>query len=197
MTEKTKKTPKPKLRVREDVESVDRMAEIENVETDPFPEEDEPVERAEYSTSVVSSDDPTEYKKKCIATIIGRYSVRDLLGLTHTIYGGETLDLSCVIDKLAKGEFNVADESAETRNLHMNMNGDLLPHFIDCVRMQGLEMDEGIAMRYDILHDGWDLREPKVRKLHKIKRLVLMYADGDEDLMSALTDIEWLYADKI
>ena len=77
----------------------------------------------------------------------------------------------------------------------MSICGDLLPTFINCVRTQGIDMDEETAGQYDILHDSWDLRSPETRKLQKLKKLIYSAAHDDPDLLSAIPDIERLYGD--
>lgn len=106
---------------------------------------------------------------------------------------GTGLSLSEIVDLLTDGRFDPSGEDPVARQVHMQLNGDLTPSFIECVTAQAIDMDEETASRYDILHDSWDLRNPKVRRLGKLKNLIFRFGEEDQDLFDALSDLEAAY----
>lgn len=167
--------------------------EADQEEDAPYPEEEpEP----QYETTFLMQGNPRDLKRECLRNALGGYSPVELSGLIETIEGGQNKVLSEIIDALVDGHFDPSLESTSARDIHRSLSADLLPSFIDCVRMQGFEMDENTASHYDILHDNWDLRTPEVRKLHKLKRLILTFGKDDEDLLATISDLEDLYGEK-
>ena len=163
---------------------------------DPYPEMGQEFQQGTFETSFIAQANPRDMKRDCLKVVLENYTPYELMGLVQTVEGGETKTVSEIIDCLTDGNFDVTKESADARSIHQNISADLTPSFIDCVRLQGVEMDEAIASQYDILHDRWDLRTAETRKLHKLKRLILTYGIDDPDLNSAIGDIEELYKDK-
>lgn len=166
---------------------------IEDEEYNDMHPEDEPYPETGFETTFITQTTPKDMKRDSIKAIMENYSPNELLQVVKTIEGGETKPVSDIIDSLTKGEFNPSLETAEGKNIHQSMNADLMPSFIECVRYQGLEMDEEIASNYDILKTDWDLRAPEDRKLQKMRMLVIMHGDNDPDLLEAVADLEAMY----
>ncbi len=171
-------------------------------EDEPYPEEedlsfdDENRHLASFDSIVVTENNPNDMKKSCLKTVLENYTPNELLGLVDTIPDGRDLCLEEIITKFANGQFDPKKETTEAMNIHQAINSDLMLSFIDCVRIQGKEMDEEIAAQCDILHDSWDLRTPEVRKMHKLLRLIYTEGKEDPDLLDAVNDIEQMYAEK-
>ena len=166
-------------------------------EDEPYPEVHDPNEEESLSgieTTFLMQYSPFDLKRNSLKLVLENYSLVEIQSIARTIEGGENLPLSEIIDHLTKGQFDPALEGPEGRNIHQNIAADLLPSFIDCVRIQGEEMDEELASHYDILKDSWDLRTPEVRKLHKLRQLIVSYGKDDPDLIAAIGDIESLYS---
>ena len=140
--------------------------------------------------------DPLEAKRESIKTAFGKYSANELMGIIKTVSGGMSMSVSSLIDKLARGEFDISAESPEARQTHMSLNGDLCQPFIECQKMLDVDIDINKIKKTDFLHDSWDMREPGVRKISKIKNLILEHAPDDPDLKKAITEIEWLYTNR-
>lgn len=164
-------------------------------EDEPFPDMSEEADGAAFETTFIVQDNPRDLKRNCLQFVLLNYTSSEFGSLVETVEGGEGMTVNEIIDALTDGRFDTGKESAEGRAVHQNISADLLPSFIDCVRMQGVEMNEDIATNYDILKDNWDLRTTPVRKLHKLKRLIVTYGKDDPDLVAAIQDIESLYGD--
>lgn len=178
----------------ETLENVDRLEHNdEDPNEAPYPDWDDRDEHEAAFETMVVGRNPNEHKRESIINILANYSPSEIMGIIDTVEGGRNMPMSDLIDCLTYGRFSPALEKPETRTIHKHMSADLLPSFIDSVRMQGIEMDEETAAGYDILHDSWDLRTPEVRKLYKLRKLIIMYGSDDEDLQKALEDIENLY----
>lgn len=162
-------------------------------EDSPYPEM---MEETGFETVVVTQANPDETKKATLRTVLGNYSPNEILGLVKTIDGGMDLPIDEILNRLAKGQFSVEMEDAKTEEIHRSINADLLPSFVDCINIQGREMNEELAAEYDILHDSWDMRTPEVRKLHKLLKLIYTEGKDDPDLLASVKDIEDLYAVK-
>lgn len=145
------------------------------------------------ATAFVVKESPQDVKLRWVKSAIENYTVADLTSLMGTMKVDKALTFSEMVYRLANGMFNPAVENEAARNVHMGLNADLLQPFIDCVRMQGIEMDAEIAERYDILYDSWDLRCDEMRRLHKVKALIFTYGEDDPDLLQAAKDIEAMY----
>lgn len=167
--------------------------EPEMPEEEPYPEE---TDQGGFETVVIMQKNPNETKELCLRTVLLNYTPTELLGLVKTIDKGLSLTMQEIVSALANGRFDVRMEDAETRNIHQSINADLTQAFIDCVIMQGQTMDQEVASNYDILHDTWDLRSAEVRKRHKLLKLIYSEGKDDPDLMSAVEDIEKMYAEK-
>ena len=163
-------------------------------EDDPYPDDSENLGGG-FETTFLMPDDPRDFKINSLRIVVESYNPIELRSIIRTIPDYETLSLNEILQNLAEGKFDTDNEDPDMRSVHMSLNGDLMPSFIDCVRMQGIEMDETIAEKYDILHDSWDLRDANVRKLHKLKKLIFIHGDEDPDLLAAIKDIEYLYSD--
>lgn len=160
-------------------------------ETEIVPEEQFPVSE----TTFITQSTPDEMKKECLKLVLENYTPEEILSLAATIEGGEKLPMSSVVEKLAAGDFSVSLETPQARDIHQNISADLLNSFIENVRMQGVPMDEEVATHYDILHDSWEMRTPKARKLQKIRTLIVRYGGGDTDLDAVFADLENLYGE--
>ena len=167
-------------------------------EPDPFCPEDMPypdIPGEPYCPETAFlAPDPRNYKRNSILSLILDYNLREIGLLADVMEGSDEMSISRIVEKLAAGEFRVSRETAEAREVHMSLNGELLNAFISCVKTQGIDMDPEKAEKYDLLHDSWDLRDPDVRKLHKLKRLIHQYGDSDEDLLAAECDLQKIYA---
>ena len=162
------------------------------------PDEDEPFPEPEengFETMFIVQNNPRDFKKEALRNALGNYTPTELMGIVATVEDGESKSISELIDDFADGRFDPSLETNDARSIHMSICGDLLPTFVNCVRTQGIDMDEETAGQYDILHDSWDLRSPETRKLHKLTKLIYSAAHDDPDLLSAIPDIERLYGD--
>ena len=195
-TEPAERPKRPKNAKQEQPENENDTYEPEEPEMpeeEPYPEE---TDQGGFETVVIMQKNPNETKELCLRTVLMNYTPTELLGLVKTIDKGLSLTLQEIVSALANGKFDVRMEDAETRNIHQSINADLTQAFIDCVIMQGQTMDQEVASNYDILHDTWDLRSSEVRKRHKLLKLIFSEGKDDPDLMSAVEDIEKLYAEK-
>ena len=174
---------------------------VDPVEDEPFPEPEElgdvyaDQDMPGFESVVLTQRNPNDIKKDCLRVALGNYTPNELMGIINTIEKGMDLTLDQILDKLALGQFDVKKETPDAREIHQSINGELQVSFIDCVRIQGKEMDENTASEYDLLHESWDLRTPETRKLHKLLKLILTEGKDDPDLLSAVEDIEQLYAE--
>lgn len=82
----------------------------------------------------------------------------------------------------------------KSREIHQFLNGDLLPTFINCIKMQGYEMTEEMAVKHDPLLESWDFRDEKTRKTHKLKQLIYNFGEEDQDLLDCIQDIEKFFS---
>ena len=146
------------------------------------------------SSSFNVNINPRDYKAQMIHDILIGLSFEELNILSQMAPSADSFQE--LIGALARGEYNKDKETVDARNLHQFMNTELIRPFIECVRIEGIEMDDEIASRYDILLDDWDLRDPKTRKKDKIKNLIYQYLkeEEDPDLQGAIEDIEKLYS---
>ena len=167
-------------------------------EDEPYPDEVEDEHEAGngIESVIMTQNNPNDIKKRCVYTVLQGYTPNELLRLVALIEGGMDLTLEELVTKLSNGQFDPKEEDQETRGVHQSINNDLMLSFIDCVRLQGRQMNEEIAAQCDILHDSWDLRTPEVRKMHKLLRLIYTEGKEDPDLLDAVSDIEQMYAEK-
>lgn len=159
-----------------------------------FAEEDPEEDDTFISSSFNVNINPRDYKAQMIHDILLELSFEELNVLSQMAPSAASFQE--LISALARGEYNKDKETVEARNLHQFMNTELIRPFIECVRIEGIEMDDAIASHYDILLDDWDLRDPKTRKKDKIKNLIYQHLkeEEDPDLQSAIEDIEKLYS---
>ena len=162
------------------------------------PEENYPVAEAEPSGGFFTAETPNELKRRCVSNAILTYTVEEigaLAAVTDTAGKEEQprVELVSVINDLTLGQFDVKKEDQLARDVHAELNNDLMPDFIACVRMQGVEMNEQLAEKYDVLRDSWDMRTSQTRKLLKLKKLIYDCGQDDPDLLEAVSDIESLY----
>lgn len=170
-------------------------------EVNPFEDPDlipsEGMEDVTFNTDIVVENTPRICKRTAVETILKQYTPSEISSLLPTMKGGKELTFDNIIDNLTNGSFDPSLEDAAARKIHMSLNGDLNPAFVDCVRgVCGMEMDTDTANGYDILRINWDLRSPSVRKFYKLQRLILKEGEGDEDLREAIDDLEKLYLEK-
>ena len=141
--------------------------------------------------------EPKAAKRAALRETFLRLTPSELKELSTLYPDGADLSLEMLAGRFAdnaEGPVGWATETAACRQVHMKVCRLLYPHFVTCIKLNGGEMTEEKAVIYDILRSGWDLREPSVRKLHKIKDLV--YRNGatvDEDLLQAVKDLEAFY----
>ena len=181
-----------------DNQTVDDVPVPEAPEDEPYPDEIEDEHDAGngIESVIMTQNNPNDIKKRCVYTVLQGYTPNELLRLVALIDGGMDLTLEELVTKLSNGQFDPKEEDQDARTVHQSINNDLMLSFIDCVRLQGRQMNEEIAAQCDILHDSWDLRTPEVRKMHKLLRLIYTEGKEDPDLLDAVSDIEQMYAEK-
>lgn len=135
---------------------------------------------------------PREMKKTALQSIIYNYKIEELSELFKMI--PDVTTLADFIEKLTDGEVNTAGGSMKSREIHQFLNGDLLPTFINCIKMQGYEMTEEMAVKHDPLLESWDFRDEKTRKTHKLKQLIYNFGEEDQDLLDCIQDIEKFFS---
>ena len=139
----------------------------------------------------VSMISPREMKRAAILAIVYNYMMEELTEIMTIVPGATTL--ADFVEKLTDGQVDVSDESLHAKAIHQSMNADLLPAYINSIRMQGMDIDEQQAALRDLLVEKWDMRDEKVRKAHKLKTLIYTHGDDDADLLACIPDIEMLY----
>lgn len=170
-------------------EEPERPEDEDNPDDDPVPDYN-----AGFETAFIVSETPRDIKRSSLKLALMNYTPRELAGLIDTVEGGRSLSLSELIDVFTDGKFEPGKESPEARNIHMSLIGDMTMSFIACVQSQGIEMNEELAEKHDILKESWDLRDPNVRKLHKLKLLIYTEGKDDPDLLACVKDIEEFYS---
>lgn len=164
-----------------------------------FPEEEESIylngieTPVDAETSLVVKESPSDVKKRCVLDAIQDYTLSDMSHLFASVKGDGKLTFAETVERIALGLFDPSTEDDVAQNVHKSLNADLVDRFVDCVRMQGVEMSREVAERYDILHEGWDLRSDEMRRLHKVKALIFAYGEDDPDLLEAVKDLERMY----
>lgn len=148
-------------------------------------------------TNIVARD-PRHYKRDLIWGIIARLSPKEIAQFAEVVgeEGEPVQNLEDMVNKMTDGKVMVEMEDGLQRDTHAFINGELSGAFISCVTNQGFEMNNDLAAKYDFLVDNWDLRDPKTRKLYKLKDLILTHASDDFDLIGAIPDLEDLYSEK-
>lgn len=142
----------------------------------------------------ISSFNPKQFKRNHIANVILGLTISDIVEFTQYLTNmTQNPTLEEFIGALTEGNINKKMESVTAREIHMFLNGELHPNFLECVRMQGVTISEETASKYDVLTEGWDMRNDNVRKIQKLKELIYMNAGDDADLQSVLTDLERMY----
>lgn len=158
------------------------------------------VEEPEFTTStrMAVTEDPHKTKVDAIKNILFSYSPAELDGIIGVIRMKDgrdprTLTFDEIVNAIADGNLDVKKESFDAANIHSQMNGDLTQQFIECVRASGVEMDDALAAKYDILCDSWDLRDPNTRKFYKLQNLINRMGNEDEDLLASIKELEAFY----
>lgn len=142
------------------------------------------------------AQDPTDYKRECVKDAILGISIREAQALAATLDAGEPASILVLVEELAAGRFDPEKEDLQARDAHQSINNDLGLAFVECVRLQGVELDDESVQKYDPLKDNWDLRDAPTRKFQKMQKLVFHAGNGDvdPDLLDALRDLEKMYA---
>lgn len=155
---------------------------------DDFGEEDwTPVnERTTFITP-----DPEKRKLECISASIYYLSPREIMELSEAVPQSATLKE--LVERLAANELDTGRESLQARKAHQALSTDLAPAFLECIRLQGIEISDEEIERHDPLTENWDFRDPMSRKKEKILQLIEKYGDDDPDLADAARDIEKLF----
>lgn len=172
-------------------ENGDTVEEPEEMRFEEVPSEDDPYLTSTFQVNI----NPVDFKAQNIHDIIIGYTLEEIQAIAECVPNAKTLQ--DIINSLAKGEYDKTKETIEARQIHQNMNTDLIRPFVECVRIEGVEMDDDQAARYDVLLDDWDLRDVQTRKKDKLKNLIyhaLEEKEDDPDLLSAIEDIEKLYS---
>lgn len=188
--EPEEKAPEEKPAV-ETEETHEEEAPEDAPEDEPYPEIPEGFEE-----TTMLEPDYNEEKRKAVITVIGSYTPGEMLGIIETIDGGIDMPIDEVVKAIVMGRFDVKKESTKAREVHRQINSDLMTPFIDCANIQGVEMNESLAADYDILHDSWDLRDPQTRRYRKLLKLILTEGKEDSDLLDSINDLEKLYKKK-
>ena len=151
-----------------------------------------------YDPSVSYSVRPNPYlvKRDAVESALAELTLAEIDGLATTMEEGRFLKLTEIIDNLTAGRFDTSLEGVEVKQTHMLLCSMLVQRFIDCCRMNGVEMDEDKASCYDVLKAEWDLRNPRVRTFHKLRELILQKGGGDADLNAAIGELEKYYAEE-
>lgn len=178
--------------------SVDTTAANEDAPEDaPFPElDDEPLPMEGFEVTHVLDPDYEEVKRSGLKAVLGNFTPNEMIGIVETIEGGPDMPIDQVINALVRGQFDVKKESPEAKKTHREINNELINPFIQCVNLQGIDMNEEMAADYDLLHDSWDLRKPEIRKYSKLMKLICNEGKDDPDLLDCLNDIEKFYIKK-
>lgn len=140
---------------------------------------------------------PAEYKRSQIEEALKGLQLSELTSLLGAF--PKTMYTDEFISALADGKLEPRNESPELRLARQLLNGLLFQSFINCARWQGSDIDEETAGRLDLLTINWDLRDPRTRRLQKIKDLVFRTCgeNGDDpDLLAAVSDLEKCYSTK-
>lgn len=160
----------------------------------PADEEPEPEDEYEGVSTIINvNTTPLQMKRNAVNDVISGLTPKELLLLSSTVPDAATiLD---VIDKLSKSEFTLP-ENTEVRMIYQRINAELVPYFINCIRLQGMPMDEKGAIELDLLYAGWDLRDEKTRIIQKLNLLISGNEDArdDKDLRRAVRDLEKYYS---
>lgn len=179
--------------------------EVTDPEEEPEPEDADDDGRSPYNdddrrnTSLLIPD-PRETKRTCISQVLFNCTPEQLQGFLRIVIlddGKENerslTTMTELVDYLTDGKFDVSAEDPLTRDCHMQVNGDLANSFLLCLRSQRVDMPD--IEEIDYLHDSWDFRDPFVRRLSKLNRLVHKAdeRDVDGDIWDALDDLEKYY----
>lgn len=172
----------------------DEPPEVVAPEDQPYP----PYEESEQligpvESVVIGPSNPRNEKRVAIINAISNYTVTEIAGIIATIENGDKMSITDIVDCLTDGKFDPEKESPEANKVHREINSDLLPAFISSINMQGVNMTEQTAVEFDALKENWDLRSKEARRVHRLKTLILEYAEGDDDLIEAVKDLETYY----
>lgn len=140
--------------------------------------------------------DPRSYKREVLWNIILRISPKELARFSEVVgtEGEPVMSLEDMVNKMTDGKVMAEMEDGLQRETHSFINGELSGPFISSILSQGFDMNSELASRYDFLMDNWDLRDPKTRKLHKLKDLILTHGSDDMDLIEAIPELEELFS---
>lgn len=136
---------------------------------------------------------PYSIKFSAVESAMKELTLQEISGLAETMDDGQFLKLNELVDRLTTGNFDTSLEGVEVKQTHMLLSSMLMPQFINCCRMNGVDMDEEKASAYDILKADWDLRNPRTRTFNKLRELILHNAGSDPDLMKAIPELERYY----
>lgn len=149
---------------------------------------------SEGESALFITEDPQDYKEKCIRSIIMNYTIADLMAMERNISGDgeEKFTIEGLIRALSEGKYDRTTETEQTRTIHENMNQDLTENWMQCMYRQGIDVTEDLMKVADPLCDTWDMRDQKTRTLQKLLKMITR--DGhDDELMKAYKDLENLY----
>lgn len=188
--------------ISQEIEDEDNNIPSQQLRTEPEPEDEDntiyPMDDmdtdnmwGQETETFVSMVNPREMKRNAILSILYNYMVDELNELIAIV--PDVTTLADFVEKLTDGNIDTSNESIKAREIHQLMNGELLTSFITCIKMQGFDMTEELALSHDPLIEKWDFRDIKTRKAHKLKRLIYTYGSEDEDLQDCINDIEKFY----
>lgn len=136
--------------------------------------------------------DPEKRKYECIAASIFYLSPLEIVEISKTVPPCSTLKE--LIEKLTSNELNPEKETLQARKVHQTLSADLAPAFLECIRLQGIEINDDEIERHDPLTENWDFRDPNSRKKEKILRLIEKYGEDDPDLNEAAVEIDKFFS---
>lgn len=136
----------------------------------------------------ISFTDPQEYKKEALKNIIFKYTIDELKKVFELT--PNTGILNELIDSLVAGNIDKTNMSPECNDIYSYLCGDLIPAFITCAKMQGVEMDEEIATRHDVIAESWEMRSKGDRMICKLRNLVFEHGNDDADLYECINVLD-------
>ena len=158
---------------------------------------DDEIDDFEYvGTNLVCKIDPLEYKKNCLIEVLQKAPFSYITTLAECTENSETfLD---IINSIASGKYDKEKESIEGRKIRQELKFELLPHFVECVRLEGVDMDTDKAGNFDLALIDWEMRNENNRKKGKLRSIIYAQLERNEDpdLRNVLEDIENFYSEE-
>ena len=154
---------------------IENMEDLKSIEDDDVP-------------NYISFTDPQEYKKEALKNIIFKYTFDELKKIFDLT--PNTGVLNELIDNLVAGNVEKSNMTPECMDVYSYLCGDLIPAFITCAKMQGVEMDEEIAARHDVIAESWEMRTKGDRMICKLRNLIFEHGNDDADLYECVNVLD-------